>query len=1017
MTTAQPKRQKSAWWRVLVVLIVVVFMPGLLLVGTAWWLGTSEQGSRWLADHATRLVPALQVDFKSGSLAGGLQLHQVAWREPEWSVRAVDVQLAWRPACLLATRLCLTALTIDRLEVVNSAQPTAGPPELPEFSSPVSVAVGVLELNALVVSSVAGEPLLIERIKGRNVHLHDNELSFKQLQLQLLDNQLQARGDLRFAPDYPLSLAVTATLQALQQPVQARLSGTVRELHYELTEIEGVPLRITGTVAPLADGLPLQARAVALQPFTWPLGDQVLTVKALEADVSGDNQALNLQLEGLVSEPGLGDVPVLAVARWRDGHIWLDRGELQVQQYPLQVRGEVFWSEDQAPRLHNVEITHSANDQAATTLSLQGSLADGGLEWTLAAPDLSTYMPLAGQAMAQGKLSAVGDGYALTLTARADELVVGELVGAALELSCQVQLDSMEQPLNLRCARARATLPATMWSLASNWQLEKAPANVLQWRQGQLNVPPICLQEQATPDLRLCLTHAFTLSGADRSELRLALGKVPLMWFDKLLPGVASLSGDADIQLQLAASDVAAQTVHWQARIADFGNLEGRVELAEQGALSVRGAAIDLAPLLQLYPEFGQLSGTFDVDLQASRKPEGPWVTGVASIRDARLGIIGQTGLFASSLLQLDLQGQQAQLQGQVAAEGGPAQLSGNIDWRAPEWQAQIRLLAESLTIAPLPGVTLQLVPDLTLSASPQSTHLEGDIFVPSGLIDLSHISGSPQVVGVSADTQIVGEQLREDTGTPFSAAIAVRLGDAVRFQGHGLIGRLFGLVLLEKPAGSRLLARGSVGIADGHWRAYGQDLLVDEGRLEFSGPLDEPYLRLRAQRRQTVGAATVGVLVDGPLDDPRIQLFSSEAMSEQERMHYLITGRRMDAAGTSTDGAAAQAAVAMGLAGANSQLGKAAEELGIQGFALGTEMGERGQEAQVSGYFGPNLYLKYGYSMFEPGTAFSARYRLTERFYIEGYQSTSSALNFLWYIRCRQNDAITAPAANEAVE
>jgi autotransporter translocation and assembly factor TamB len=1016
MNAAAPQRQKSAWWRVLVVLIVVVFTPGLLLVGTAWWLGTSEQGSRWLADHATRLVPALQLDFKAGSLAEGLQLHQVVWREPEWSLRAVDVQLGWRPACLLATRLCLTALTIDRLEVVSSAPPAAGPAELPEFSSPVSVAVGVFELNELVVSREGSETLVIELIKGRNVHLQDNELSFKQLQLQLLDNQLQARGELRFAPDYPLSVAVTATLQALQQPLHAQLSGTLRELHYELTEIEGVPLRITGSVAPLADGLPLQARAVALHSFKWPVGDQVFTVKALEADVSGDNQALNLQLEGLVSEPGLGDVPVLAVARWRDGHIWLDRGELQVQQYPLQVSGEVFWSDGQAPRLQNVQVTHSATADAVTTLSLQGSLADGGLEWSLAAPDLSAYLPLAGEANAQGKLTAVGAGYALTLTARADELAVGDLVGAALELRCQVQLDSMEQPVDLRCARARAMLPATNWSLASAWRLQQTPTSVLQWHQGQLTVPPICLQEQATPDLRLCLTQAFTLSGADRSELQLALGKVPLTWFDSLIPGNNSLSGDADMQLQWAASNVAEPALHWQARIAEFGNLQGSIDLVEQGALTVQGAGIDLAPLLQLYPELGQLSGTFDVDLRASSKPEGPWVTGMASIHDARLGIVGQTGLFASSLLQLDLQGQQAQLQGQVAAEGGPAQLTGSIDWRMPQWQAQIRLMAESLAIAPLPGVTLQLVPDLTLSASPQSTHLEGDIFVPSGLIDLSHISGSPQVVSVSADTQIVGEQSREDTGAPFSAAITVRLGDAVRFQGYGLIGQLFGSVLLEKPAGGRLQARGSVGIADGHWRAYGQDLLVEQGRLEFNGPLDEPYLRLRAERRQSAGGATVGVLVDGPLDDPRIQLFSSEAMSEQERMHYLITGRRMDAAGTSTDGAAAQAAVAVGLAGANSQLGKAAEQLGIQGFALGTEMGERGQEAQVSGYFGPNLYLKYGYSMFEPGTAFSARYRLTERFYIEGYQSTSSALNLLWYIR-RQNDAVAEPLADQVAE
>ena len=212
----------------------------------------------------------------------------------------------------------------------------------------------------------------------------------------------------------------------------------------------------------------------------------------------------------------------------------------------------------------------------------------------------------------------------------------------------------------------------------------------------------------------------------------------------------------------------------------------------------------------------------------------------------------------------------------------------------------------------------MQLVPDLTLTASPQRTHLQGDIYIPSGLIDLSHVSGSPDVVSVSLDTQIVGEQPRQETNMLFSSAITVRLGEAVRFKGYGLVGSLFGSGELEKPAGGDLLARGSVGIVDGRWRAYGQDLLVEDGRLEFNGPLDKPYLRLRAERRQTNAGDTVGVLVDGPLADPRVQLFSSEAMSEQERMHYLITGRRINAATISADGAAAQAAVAMGLATRN---------------------------------------------------------------------------------------------------
>jgi autotransporter translocation and assembly factor TamB len=1005
-------RQKSLLRRLLAAMIIFVFLLVLIVVSSAWWLGTSEQGSRWLAYFAVDLVPDLQLEIESGSLAEGFKLRYVAWQTADFSVQAFDVKLAWSPSCLLASRLCLSELKMERLDIVSRAKPSPGPIELPEFVSPLFLTVTVLEIDQLTVSGVAGEPLVFERIESRNVALRRERLSAKRLHLQLLEQQMTIAGELRFVDDYPLSLTVAATVSALQQPLNAKLSGTVRQLQFELAEIEALPLRLIGTLSPLEPKFRVQAQLVAQQSFDWPVDDTTLAIKSLDAVISGDMASLTLAVTCVVSEPLLGDVPLVAKARWRDGHIWLDKGELQIQQYPLQVAGEIVWAQDLLPYLRDVRISHGAS-----LLSLQGSFADGGIDWSLVAPALSDYLPLSGHASAQGKLKQAGSGYAVTINAQAQELIVdknvsdvlSDVAGAALQLQCRLQLDMADQPMQLFCASGSATLPATNWSPSSEWALQQLPSHLLQFQQGELSLSPVCLQEQTSADLQLCLTDIFVFSANDYSELRFDLGNIPLAWFDRYIGSKASLTGDADIQVQVTRSDAVSQgasivdalEIDWQARIAAYGLLQGRIDLPMQ-AMTVRGAAIDLAPLRQLYPDLGQLSGSLDVDLNASMKDGSPWVTGAASVHDGKLGIIGQAGLLASSLLQLELLGQQAKLQGQVAVEGGPAQLTGSIDWRTADWQAQLHLLADSLSIAPLPGVSLQLVPDLTLSASPQRTHLQGDVFIPSGVIDLSHLTGSPEVVSVSLDTQIVGERPQDDASVQFSSAVTVHLGDAVRFRGYGLVGRLFGSGALEKPADGNLLARGSVGVVDGRWRAYGQDLLVEDGRLEFNGPLDEPYLRLRAERRQTRAGDTVGVLVDGPLADPRIQLFSSEAMSEQERMHYLITGRRMDETTISTDGAAAQAAVAMGLASANQQLGKTAEQFGIQGFELGTEMGERGQEAQVSGYFGANLYLKYSYSMFEPGTAFSARYRLTDRFHIEGYQSTNSALNLLWYIRRR---------------
>jgi len=102
------------------------------------------------------------------------------------------------------------------------------------------------------------------------------------------------------------------------------------------------------------------------------------------------------------------------------------------------------WAQAPLPYLHDVKISHGAS-----LLSLQGSLADGGIDWSLTTPALSDYLPLSGHARAQGKLKEADGGYAVTINTQAQELIVdknvndvlSDVAGAALQLQCRLQLD------------------------------------------------------------------------------------------------------------------------------------------------------------------------------------------------------------------------------------------------------------------------------------------------------------------------------------------------------------------------------------------------------------------------------------------------------------------------------------------------------------------------------------------------------------------------------------------------
>src|SRR3546814_14949833 len=92
--------------------------------------------------------------------------------------------------------------------------------------------------------------------------------------------------------------------------------------------------------------------------------------------------------------------------------------------------------------------------------------------------------------------------------------------------------------------------------------------------------------------------------------------------------------------------------------------------------------------------------------------------------------------------------------------------------------------------------------------------------------------------------------------------------------------------------------ARGEINLVDGHYKAYGQDLTIETGKLIFSGgPVTEPALEVRATRKPTEDV-TVGLYVRGTRRKPDFQLFSTPPMPHQQQ--HRSEGRRVGKEGGS---------------------------------------------------------------------------------------------------------------------
>lgn len=121
------------------------------------------------------------------------------------------------------------------------------------------------------------------------------------------------------------------------------------------------------------------------------------------------------------------------------------------------------------------------------------------------------------------------------------------------------------------------------------------------------------------------------------------------------------------------------------------------------------------------------------------------------------------------------------------------------------------------------------------------------------------------------------------------SVDVQARLGQRFYVRGAGLEARLAGAInVTGRP--TQLQAAGTVRIVDGIYNGYGQRLQIQRGLVTFSGPLENPALNVLAVRPGL--PVEVGVQITGTALAPTVRLHSDVAMSDVEKLNWLVLGR-----------------------------------------------------------------------------------------------------------------------------
>ena len=303
----------------------------------------------------------------------------------------------------------------------------------------------------------------------------------------------------------------------------------------------------------------------------------------------------------------------------------------------------------------------------------------------------------------------------------------------------------------------------------------------------------------------------------------------------------------------------------------------------------------DLSLVTAFVPDIQKIDGNIDVALTLSGQLGDPRVSGHALLNSDEV-VIPRAGLELKNLLvQIEAKGgDQLELSGVIHSGEGKLDLKGEVLLDAEKsWPARLMLKGDRFQLVNLPEAQVVISPDLRLESSREIVRIRGELDVPVALIEVHNLPAGSR--DVSPDVVVVGKDgsIEEKTKSRIDAEVTITLGEEVHFSGFGLDADLGGKLSIDQKPGKMATASGELKIESGSFRAYGQNLTIEKGRISYAGGrIGNPGLRLRASRK--TGDITVGVEVTGTARKPKISTFSSDPdMREKDVVSMLLTGQK----------------------------------------------------------------------------------------------------------------------------
>lgn len=432
-----------------------------------------------------------------------------------------------------------------------------------------------------------------------------------------------------------------------------------------------------------------------------------------------------------------------------------------------------------------------------------------------------------------------------------------------------------------------------------------------------------------------------------------------------------------------------------------------RVQLPPVGAWSV------------LAPPGWRLRGTLDANAVLSGTRGAPQWRGTLQARDMAVRSVVDGIDFSNGTLQAILDGQRLDitsftLQGAGGNSGGLLTIKGSVVWLpatgpATSGSAGLRMdldaTAQALRVSARADRRLVVSGKLSAHLDDARLAIRGTLLADQALFILAEDT-APQL---GADVRV------RSTAAPAPApaarlrmapdlAITLDLGQDFQVRGRGLLTRLEGNLELHNTPDKQLAPRltGVLRTVGGTYKAYGQQLDIEQGVLRFAGPYDNPALDILAIRPNL--QQRVGVQISGTALSPIVRLYAEPDLPDAEKLAWLVLGRSA-ASGGAEAAMLQQAALALlGGNGKNLSGGLAQalglDELSVRGGASNTDGTTTGASVTLGKRLSRNFYVAYERSLAGTLGTFYIFYDLSRRFTLRAQTGEQSAVDLIFTLR-----------------